>query len=87
MTVGKFFLGLIIAIVGFLIVWKSEWLMQNFGRIGWAEQHISTEGGSRLLYKTIGTIIILAGFMIATDLTETFFRWVATAIFGAKLPE
>ncbi|MBU1202663.1 hypothetical protein KKH39_01305 [Patescibacteria group bacterium] len=85
MTFGNFILGLLIAVVGFIIVWQSNWLMINFGRIGWAEQHLGTEGGSRLFYKIIGAIIIITGFMWATDLTGIFVRWVATAIFGAQL--
>ena len=85
MTVGGFILGLIIAAVGFLIVWKSEWLMMNFGRIGWADQHLGTEGGSRLAYKIIGTVIIIVGFLWATNLAGTFVRWVATSIFGANV--
>lgn len=75
MSVGNFILGIIIVAVGFLLVWKTEWLVNNFGRINFAEQHLGTSGGSRLMYKTIGIIIIFVGFMIAFDLTDNVLGW------------
>ncbi len=77
MSVGKFIFGIIIAAVGFLLVWKSEWLINNFGRINFAEQHLGTSGGSRLMYKIIGIIIIFVGFMIAFDLSDNVLAWFA----------
>lgn len=87
MSFANFIQGILIAGVGFILVWKADWFMNNFGRIAWAEQHLGTEGGTRLMYKIIGTIIIIAGFMHATDLAGTFITWVATAIFGAQIPQ
>ena len=49
--------------LGFLIIWKSEWLYQNFGTVAWAEEHLGTEGGSRLFYKLFGLIIIFISFL------------------------
>ena len=86
MTLGKFIFGLIITAIGFLTVWKSDWLMNNFGRIGFAEKHLGTEGGSRLLYKIIGLVIIFIGFMYATDLTDSLLNWIATSVFRAQIP-
>jgi hypothetical protein len=82
MTVGKFILGIIIAAVGFLFVWKTEWLLQNFGRIGFAEDKLRLFGGSRLLYKALGTIVVIYGLMYATDLSDTFFSWFVNSVFG-----
>jgi hypothetical protein len=87
MTFGKFILGIIIAAIGFLIVWKAEWLLINFGRIGFAERHLGTEGGSRLFYKLIGTLIIIVGLMYATDLTDNTIRWFVKAVFKQNIPE
>ena len=57
----RFFLGIIFIAFGFLIIWKSEWIFSNFGRVDWAEEHLGTEGGTRLLWKLIGlTVIFLA---------------------------
>ncbi|MBT4209448.1 MAG: hypothetical protein HOE19_00825 [Candidatus Komeilibacteria bacterium] len=85
MSIGNFIVGLLIAGIGYLLVWKSNWLLNNFGRIGWAEAHLGTEGGSRLMYKLIGSIIIIAGFLHATNLGGIFIRWIASSIFGADI--
>jgi len=87
MTIGNFILGIIIAAIGFLLIWKSEWLLINFGRIGFAEQHLGTEGGSRLMYKLIGFIIIIIGLMYATDLTDNAIAWLVKTVFRQNLPE
>lgn len=49
--------------LGFLIIWKSEWLYQNFGTVAWAEEHLGTEGGSRLFYKLFGLVLIFISFL------------------------
>ncbi|MFA5126769.1 MAG: hypothetical protein WC465_02050 [Patescibacteria group bacterium] len=79
---GKIILGLMLAAVGFLFVWKADWLHQNFGAIEFAEKHLHAEGGSRVMYKILGVIIILIGFLIATDLTDKFIAWAVSSIFG-----
>jgi hypothetical protein len=63
-------LGLIMAAVGFLLVWKTEWLVQNFGHIDWAEQHLGSDGGTRLFWKLIGILIILIGFGTLTGIFQ-----------------
>ena len=75
MSVGSFIFGIIIAAIGFLLIWKTEWLLNNFGRINFAEQHLGTSGGSRLMYKIIGAIIIFVGFMIAFDFSDNVLGW------------
>ncbi|MCD4761279.1 hypothetical protein K8R42_05315 [bacterium] len=87
MTIGKFIFGLIVVGIGFLIIWKADWIMINFGRVGWADQHLGTEGGSRVFYKLLGSIIIIVGFMIATDLTDNLLAWIAKSIFRQEIPE
>jgi len=59
--------GLLIAFIGFTFVWKTEKYLQNFGTITWAEIKFGP-GGSRTFYKLLGIIIILVGFMLATNL-------------------
>lgn len=57
----RIILGLISIAIGFLLVWKADWIINNFGQIDWAERKLATEGGTRLLWKLIGLgIIILA---------------------------
>ncbi|MFA4937405.1 MAG: hypothetical protein WC575_03925 [Patescibacteria group bacterium] len=81
MTWGKFILGILIAFAGFLLVWKSEWIMTNFGRIPWAEEHLGTEGGSRIFIKILGIIIIILGFGIMFDLWQPVMQAVFSPFF------
>jgi 1,4-dihydroxy-2-naphthoate octaprenyltransferase len=83
MTFGNFILGMILAVIGYLTVWKSEWLFVNFGAIGFAEKYLQTSGGSRLFYKVIGFIVTLVGLLIATDLMDNFMQWTLGGLFGA----
>lgn len=65
---GKIILGLLIMGTGFMITYKSEWLLHNLGRVNWAEQHLGLEGGTRLFYKLIGIGIIFLGIFIITGI-------------------
>jgi hypothetical protein len=66
----KYVLGIILIGVGFVIVWKADWLMNNFGRIAWAEEKLGVEGGTRTLYKLIGVAIIFFSFMYMTGMLQ-----------------
>lgn len=78
---GKIIVGIIFAFIGFIFVWKTEWFLYNFGRIGFAEQHLGGEGGSRLVYKMLGTIIIIGAFLYMTDLGGPLMHWAIKEIF------
>lgn len=67
-----YFIGVLAIAAGAAMIVKTEWLIQNFGTSAWAEGHLGTEGGSRLLYKLIGLAIILIGFLLVTNLFEAF---------------
>ena len=69
-------LGLIMIFTGTLIVAKSEWLLSNFGRIGFFDQHLGAEGGSRLGYKLIGVAVVFIGILVLTNLIGGFLSWV-----------
>jgi len=84
MTPGKIFLGILMIAVGFIFVWKTEWFLQNFGGIGFAEKHLGSEGGSRLMYKFIGLVIIIIGILYVTDLSDNFLAWIAGLISGGN---
>jgi hypothetical protein len=74
----KYFIGVICIGIGFVIIWKSDWLMNNFGRIAWAEEKLGMEGGTRLFYKLIGVVIIVFAFLFMSGALEGILR----AIFG-----
>jgi hypothetical protein len=61
--------GSILIGIGLLFVMKTEWFMQNIGRIEWAEAKL---GDSRLFYKLLGIVIIFFGLMAITGLLGGF---------------
>ena len=68
----KIIAGFILIALGTLIVIKTEFLLENFGRISWFEEKLGSEGGSRLGYKLIGIIIIFFGLLLVTGLFNGF---------------
>lgn len=79
--------GLIITAVGALIVVKSEWLLNNFGRISWFEEHLGTSGGSRLGYKLFGMLAIFIGILMATGLIGGFLTWMLSPLTRFNQPQ
>lgn len=69
-------LGIIFIAVGLLFVIKTESFLRNFGRIGFFEQHLGTEGGSRLGYKLMGLFIIFLGMLMVTGGIGRFLSFV-----------
>ena len=61
-----FFFGILATAAGITLVIKSTWFYENFGSIAWAEEHLGSSGGSRLMYKLIGLIMIFIGFLLIT---------------------
>jgi hypothetical protein len=80
----KYFLGILIIAFGTLLVIKTEWFVQNFGTNAWAEEHMGTSGGSRLMYKLIGLILILASLMMMTGLLQIMIMGIFGSMFGIK---
>jgi hypothetical protein len=81
-----FILGLIIIALGVLIVMKSEWLLSNFGGISWFEEHMHSEGGSRLGYKLIGLVLIFFGILIFTNMINGFMLWILSPLMKYNQP-
>lgn len=66
----RIILGILAIGLGFVMVWKTNWFLENFGIIAWAEQHLGAEGGSRIFYKLLGILIIILAFMLMTGLLQ-----------------
>ena len=49
--------------LGFVLVWKADWIVNNFGRVDWAEIHLGTEGGTRIMWKLIGLAMIFLSML------------------------
>lgn len=52
--------------LGFLIVWKSEWLYRTFGPVATADKYLGMEGGTRLMWKIIGLLVIFMSWLYLT---------------------
>ena len=69
-------IGLIIMAVGFAFIAKTEWFLNNFGRIAWFEAHLPTSGGTRMGYKLLGMAIVFIGVLFAANIIGGFMSWV-----------
>ncbi len=75
-----FIIGALVIIVGALLVLKTEWFLQNFGRISWFEEKLGSEGGSRLGYKILGIIAIFIGIVMLSGNGTNFFSWMLSPL-------
>ena len=73
-------IGLAIIAGGVVVVAKSEWLLNNFGYIAFFEEHLGTEGGTRLGYKLIGMAVIFIGTLIMTNMIGSFLNWILSPL-------
>ncbi len=76
-------LGLVLAVVGALITIKSEAMLNMFGRVGFFEKYLGTEGGSRLGYKLLGILVFIIGVMLATNVFGDFMMWLLSPLINA----
>ncbi len=75
--------GVFLVIAGALLVIKSEWFLQNFGRIAWAEKNLGAEGGTRLFYKLLGLLFIVVGMILILGFFKPLILW----IFSPLMPK
>ena len=75
-------LGLLGVGLGAVLIIKTEWFIQNFGSSEWAETHMGTSGGTRLLYKLVGLVCIFISFLAMTGLLGGFVLGTFGRLFG-----
>ena len=85
----RFIWGLLLVALGFFMVWKTAWFMDLFGRIPWAEQHMTTSfgaglGGSWMWYKLLGILVIAAAILYMTGTLQIIVINLLGAFFGAR---
>lgn len=68
----RYILGILAVALGCILVIKTEWFVQNFGSNAWAEEHLGTSGGTRLMYKLVGIAMIFFAMMAITGLLGGF---------------
>ena len=74
------FWGLLIIGAGVFLVIKTEWFMDNFGRIDWFEEKLGADGGSRLGYKLVGIVFLVIGIIVLTGSGGDFGRWITSPL-------
>jgi len=81
------FTGLLMTAAGAMLVIKTEWFLNNFGRIAWFEDKLGSEGGSRLGYKLIGIILLIIGIITMTGSGNSFMTWVLSPLLQYSQPK
>lgn len=77
----KYFFGIGIIALGFFMVVKSDWFVQNFGHSSWAEDHLGG-GGTYLMYKLLGLAFIILALFGMTGLLGEIIIGVFGRLFG-----
>lgn len=67
----RILVGLLLVALGILVVLYTEKFHDFFGTLNFADRWIGA-GGSRLMYKFIGIIVSLVGFLYMTNLLHSF---------------
>lgn len=83
-TSMSYIVGIIAIIVGIILIIKTEWFVENFGSSAWAEAHLGTSGGTRLLYKLIGLAMIVLSLMGMTGILGNIIIGTLGSLFGLK---
>ncbi len=76
-------LGLLIMLIGFLIVKKTEVFFSWFGEIPFAEKTFGS-GGSRFFYKLIGILTTFIGIFVATNVISDILGSLACTLTHCK---
>lgn len=69
-------LGIAVMLVGTLMTFKSETMLEWFGENSWAEEKLGF-GQSRLFYKLLGTLVAFLGIFIMTNIISDILGGVA----------
>lgn len=77
---GRILIGLLMVGAGFLVVWKTRNIEDMFGPIDWAEAKLGG-GGTNMMYKFIGVVVIFVGFMVMTNLWNAFLEATLGSLF------
>lgn len=75
-------IGLLAIAAGIFMVVKTESFVDMFGASAWAEEHMGTSGGTRMLYKLMGLAFIVLAALGMTGLLGKIIIGVFGSLFG-----
>lgn len=64
MVLARIITFLVTFALGLTLIRKSQWMVQNFGYMDWAEKYMGS-GGTYSAWKLIGFLVIVWGFLYA----------------------
>jgi uncharacterized membrane protein YphA (DoxX/SURF4 family) len=82
--IGQILLGLIMVVGGVLLL-KYNYQVSNNLRISFAEQHMGS-GGSYLLWKIIGVVVVIAGITVVFGFSDNILAWIFSPITNVVNP-
>ena len=59
----KILVFILALVLGLSFLIYTEPIVRTFGKTDWAERHFQTFGGTYLVWKIVGIIIIILGFL------------------------
>ena len=81
-TVGHFFTGIVIVILGTAMIKYSYQVVNFTGRQDWIESKLGS-GSTYFVYKMFGLIAVFIGFIYAVGLYDPFMTWLFGPLRGA----
>ncbi|MDP3685893.1 MAG: hypothetical protein Q8R32_03615 [bacterium] len=84
----RFGTTILLVTLGFLMVWRTQWFLEMFGRIPWAEEKLTGglgagSGGSWLWYKLLGIITIVAAILYLTGILQALLTNILGVFFSS----
>ncbi|MBU2566830.1 hypothetical protein KKG46_04720 [Patescibacteria group bacterium] len=76
----RIIIGLVLVVFGAILVIKTNGFMDFFGSMDWADRYLGG-GGSRLMYKLLGILASIIGFMVMFDLWDNFLNATLGSLF------
>lgn len=78
----RIFIGIIVAVIGFFMVYRPKYFLDFLGSQAWVEKIFSVND-QELAYKIIGMIVIFVGVLIMTNLIYDLLGWALSPIISA----
>lgn len=78
--------------LGFSMVWRTTWFLGAFGRVPWAEAHLTSSfgaglGGSWMWYKLLGILVIVVAILYLSGVLQVLLVNTLGTFFGSAFPE